>query len=86
MAQKAINQAMTKTHTANNYAFLSITSVPVAQTEHIRARWKGLSVRLILSLEAMVSCACGLLLNPAKVPNFQNRYMMVLYRSEIAWW
>jgi hypothetical protein len=43
---------------------------------HIRAHWKGLSTKIVLSLRLMVICACGLLSNPAKIPKFQYT----------AWW
>jgi hypothetical protein len=38
---------------------------------YIRAHWKGLSKRIILSLRVIVICACGLLSNPAKFLKFQ---------------
>jgi hypothetical protein len=41
--------------------------------EHVRAPSKGLSTRIVFCIEPMVICACGLLLNQAKVPNFQYR-------------
>jgi hypothetical protein len=56
------------------YVFSSITWVPAIKIGHMRARWKGLCARIVLSLRTMiilVICACGLLSNPAKVPNFQ---------------
>jgi hypothetical protein len=34
---------------------------------------KGLSTRNVLCIGLMVICACGLLSNPAKVPNFKLR-------------
>jgi hypothetical protein len=36
----------------------------------------------------MVICACGLLPNPAKVPNFQYRawLLIMFFGSEISWW
>ena len=37
------------------------------------ARLKGLNVRILLSLVVMVSCTYEVLLNPAKVPNFQYK-------------
>jgi hypothetical protein len=36
----------------------------------VRALSKGLSTRNVFCTGAMVICACGLLPNPAKVPNF----------------
>jgi hypothetical protein len=55
------------------YAFLSITRVPAIRIEHVRALSKGLSTRNVFCIGPMVICACGLLPNPAKVPNFQYR-------------
>jgi hypothetical protein len=55
------------------YAFLSITWFPAINMEHVRAPSKGLSTRNVFCIGSMVICTCGLLLNPAKVPNFQNR-------------
>jgi hypothetical protein len=55
------------------YAFLSITWVRVVRIEHVRAPSKGLSIRNVFCIESMVNWACGLLPNPAKVPNFQYR-------------
>jgi hypothetical protein len=48
----------------------------VVQIEQMRAHLKGLSARIVLSSEFMVTCASGLLPNPAKVPYFQYK----------AWW
>jgi hypothetical protein len=48
----------------------------VVQIEQMRAHLKGLSARIVMSSEPMVTCASGLLPNPAKVPFFQYR----------AWW
>jgi hypothetical protein len=45
----------------------------VVQIEQIRAHLKGLSARIVLSLEFMVTCPSGLLPNPAKVPYFQYK-------------
>jgi hypothetical protein len=42
----------------------------------MRAHLKGLSERIVTSSEFMVTCASGLLPNPAKVPYFQYK----------AWW
>jgi hypothetical protein len=55
------------------YAFLSITWVPAIRIEHVRAPLKGLSTRNVFCIGLMFICACGLLPNPAKVPNFQYR-------------
>jgi hypothetical protein len=69
------------------YAFLSITWVPVIRMEHVRALSKGLSTRNVFCTEPMVICACGLLPNPAKVPNFNIGHDYALYGSEISgWW
>jgi hypothetical protein len=51
------------------YTFKSITRVPVVQIEQMRAHLKGLSARIVMNLEFMVTCASGLL---PKVPYFQN--------------
>jgi hypothetical protein len=48
----------------------------VVQIEQMRAHLKGLSARIVMSSESMVTCASILLPNPAKVPFFQYR----------AWW
>jgi hypothetical protein len=48
----------------------------VVQIEQKRAHLKGLSARIVRNSEFMVTCASGLLPNPAKVPFFQYR----------AWW
>jgi hypothetical protein len=53
---------------------------------HIRARWKGLSAKIVLSLRPMVICACGLLSNPTKVPKFQYgtlsiRIFMLMFKK-----
>jgi hypothetical protein len=58
------------------YTFTSIYLVPVVQIEQMRAHLKGLSARIVMSSESMVTCASGLLPSPAKVPFFQYR----------AWW
>jgi hypothetical protein len=58
------------------YTYTSITRVPVVQIEQMRAHLKGLSARIVMSSESMVTCASGLLPNPAKVPYFQYK----------AWW
>jgi Amiloride-sensitive sodium channel len=55
------------------YAFLSITWVAAIRMEHVRVPSKDLSTRNVLWIGPMVICASGLLLNPAKVPNFQYR-------------
>jgi hypothetical protein len=52
------------------YTFTSITRVPVVQIEQLRAHLKGLSERIVMSSEPMVTCASGLLPSPAKVPYF----------------
>jgi hypothetical protein len=44
--------------------------------EHVRALLKGFSNRNVFCIELMVICACGLLPNPAKVPNFQYRALL----------
>jgi hypothetical protein len=57
--------------------------------ENVRALLKGLSIRNVFLMGLMVICACGLLLNPAKVPNFQYMawLLIMLYGSEISkWW
>jgi hypothetical protein len=54
----------------------SVTRVPVVQIEQMRAHLKGLSARIVMSSGSMVTCASGLLPNPAKVPYFQYK----------AWW
>jgi hypothetical protein len=46
----------------------------VVQIEQIRAHLKGLSARIVMSSEFMVTCASGLLPNPAKVPYFHIRH------------
>jgi hypothetical protein len=38
--------------------------------EHVRAPSKGLSTKNVFCVGPMVICACGLLVYPAKVPNF----------------
>jgi hypothetical protein len=43
----------------------------VVQIEQMRAHLKVHSVRIVMSSESMVTCASGLLPNPAKVPYFQ---------------
>jgi hypothetical protein len=48
----------------------------VVQIEQMRAHWKGLSERIVMSSDFVVTCASGLLPNPAKVPYFQYK----------AWW
>jgi hypothetical protein len=48
----------------------------VVQIEQMRAHLKGLSEKIVMSSESMVTCASGLLPNPAKVPYFWYR----------AWW
>jgi hypothetical protein len=45
----------------------------VVQIEQIRAHLKGLSARIVMSSKFMVTCASGLLPNPAKVPYFQYK-------------
>jgi hypothetical protein len=55
------------------YNFRSITRVPVVQIEQMRAHLKGLSAKIVMSSESMVTCASGLLPNPAKVPYFQYK-------------
>jgi hypothetical protein len=55
------------------YTSTSITRVRVVQIEQMRAHLKGLSKKIVISPESMVTCASGLLPNPAKVPYFQNR-------------
>jgi hypothetical protein len=40
----------------------------VVQIEQMRAHLKGLSARIVMSSKFMVTCASGLLPNPAKVP------------------
>jgi hypothetical protein len=55
------------------YTFTSITRVPVVQIEQMRAHLKGLSARIVMSSESMVTSASGLLPNPAKVPYFQYK-------------
>jgi hypothetical protein len=55
------------------YAFSSITRVPLVQIEHVRAHLKGLSAKIVMSPKSVVIYACGLLSNPAKVPQFQYR-------------
>jgi hypothetical protein len=55
------------------YTFTSITRVPVVQIEQMRAHLKGLSKRIVMSSESMVTCASGLLPNLAKVPYFQYK-------------
>jgi hypothetical protein len=52
------------------YTFTSITRVPVVQIEQMRPQLKGLSARIVMSSESMVTCATSLLPNPAKVPYF----------------
>jgi hypothetical protein len=49
---------------------------PVDQIGHVRACWKDLISKMNFSWVTMVTCACGLLLNPARFPIFQNK----------AWW
>jgi hypothetical protein len=39
----------------------------------MRAHLKGLSARIVMSSELMVTCASGLLPNPAKDPYFQDK-------------
>jgi hypothetical protein len=59
---------------SKKYTFTRITRVPVVQIEQMRAHLKGLSARImVMSSEFMVTCASGLLPNPAKVPYFQYR-------------
>jgi hypothetical protein len=53
--------------------FLSITRVPVVQIEQMRAHLKGISARIVMNTESMVTCASGLLPNPAKVQYFQYK-------------
>jgi hypothetical protein len=53
--------------------FTSVTQVPVVQIEQMRAHLKGLSARIVMSSESMVTCASGLLPNPAKVSYFQHK-------------
>jgi hypothetical protein len=53
--------------------FTSITRVPVVQIEQMRAHLKGLNERIVMSSKSMVTCARGLLPNPAKVPYFQYK-------------
>jgi hypothetical protein len=63
------------------YTFTSVTRVRVVQIEQMRAHLKGLSARIVMSSESMVTCASGLLPYPAKVPYFQYRvwwYSIVL--------
>ena len=43
-------------------------------------QWTIIMARIVLELVAMLTYACGLLITPAKIPNFQY---MVVYRSEI---
>jgi hypothetical protein len=38
---------------------------------YLRARWKGLSAKIVLSLRHMLICAFGLLSNPVKFPKLQ---------------
>jgi hypothetical protein len=40
---------------------------------HVSTPSEGLSTRNVFCIGPMVICACGLLLNPAKVPNFKYR-------------
>jgi hypothetical protein len=54
-------------------AFLSMAWIPAIRMEHVRAPSKGLSTRNVFCIEPMVICACGLLINPAKVLKFQYR-------------
>jgi hypothetical protein len=63
---------MTRTLTKKNTS-TSITRVPVVQIEQMRAHLKGLSERIVMTSESMVTCASGLLPNPAKVPYFQYK-------------
>jgi hypothetical protein len=58
------------------YAFLSITWVPAIRMEHVRAPLKDLSTRNVFCIGPMVICACGLLLNPAKVFNIGHDYTL----------
>jgi hypothetical protein len=44
----------------------------VVQIEQMRAHLKDLSARIVTSSESMVTCASGLLPNPAKVPYFHD--------------
>jgi hypothetical protein len=46
----------------------------VVQIEQMKAHLKGLSARIVMSSESMVTCASGLLPNPAKVPFFEYRH------------
>jgi hypothetical protein len=55
------------------YTLTSNTQVPVVQIEQMRTHLKGLSARIVMSSESMVTCASGLLPNPTKVPNFQYK-------------
>jgi hypothetical protein len=50
-----------------------VTRVPVVQIEQMRAHLKHLSKRIVMSSESMVTCASGLLPNPAKVPYIQYK-------------
>jgi hypothetical protein len=46
----------------------------------VKDRLKSFSMRKVFSYIAMANYACGLLLNPAKAPNFQfNQAMMVVF-------
>jgi hypothetical protein len=55
------------------YTSTGITRVPVVQIEQMGAHLKGLSERIVMSSEFMVTCTSGLLPNPANVPYFQYR-------------
>jgi hypothetical protein len=59
--------------------------------EHVRATSNGFNTRNIFCIEPMGSCACGLLLNPAKVPIFNvghdyalwiRNYMVMMKKPE----
>jgi hypothetical protein len=45
----------------------------VVQIEQMIAHLEGLSARIVMTLESMVTCASGLLPNPVKVPYFQYK-------------
>jgi hypothetical protein len=59
----------------------------VVRIEQMKAHLKGISARIVMNSESMVTCASGLLPNPAKVPyfhiehdgtlSFRNLIMMV---------
>jgi hypothetical protein len=64
---------LTRNLTKKKNTFTSITRVPVVQIGQMRAHLKSLTARIVMSSEFMVTCASGLLPNPAKVPYFQYK-------------